>query len=269
MLRSAANLYLMFDELPYLDRFEAAATAGFDTVEIICTYEIAAKDTQRVLLSNGLSLVLMNAPPPNYTGRDRRFVAVPGLEDCCQSDLRSTLRYAEIFRREFIHVMAGLAKDQATFDTFVANLTQIADRAPNQRFTIEPLNQKDQPGYFLSDYGFAVEILDAVNRPNLGLQYGCYHADLIHGDAMAVWADHGDPERQPRYASIVFGFLLSGTMSLIVSGVSTWRAIGFVPGFLSDWLSAWSLSWPVAFSIVLILAPTVRRIVAKICTDER
>ena len=187
MLRFAANLSLLFQELPYLDRFSAAAEAGFEAVEILFPYELAAKDTRRALLAHGLELVLINAPPPSYAGKERGFAAVPGLEDRFRYDLRRALRYAGELRAGTIHLMAGATDAPEAMETFVANLRHACDEAPNQRFTIEPLNQKDQPGYALSDFDLGAEIVARVDRPNLGLQYDSYHAQVIHGDALAVW----------------------------------------------------------------------------------
>lgn len=187
MPRFSANLSLLFTELPYLDRFEAAAQAGFDAVEILFPYDIAAKETRRALLANGLELVLINAPPPNYTGGDRGFAAIPGGQARFQHDIRRSLRYAEELKATFVHVMAGVGKGDDAKTAFIENLQWAADLAPNQRFTIEPLNQVDQPGYFLDDFDLAAEVLEAVNRPNVGLQYDTYHAEMITGDAMAVW----------------------------------------------------------------------------------
>jgi hydroxypyruvate isomerase len=187
MPRFAANLSLLFTELPYLDRFGAAAEAGFKAVEILFPYDIAAKDTRRALLSNGLELVLINAPPPNYTGGDRGFAAIPGGQARFQHDIARAGRYAQELHATFIHVMAGVAQGDDAKSTFVENLRWAADQAPKQHFTIEPLNQIDQPGYFLSDFDLAVEVLNAVNRPNVGLQYDTYHAQMIVGDALGVW----------------------------------------------------------------------------------
>lgn len=78
MPRFAANISLLFAELPYLDRFKAAADAGFKAVEILFPYDLAAKETRRALMTNGLDLVLINAPPPNYTGGQPGYAAVPG-----------------------------------------------------------------------------------------------------------------------------------------------------------------------------------------------
>ncbi len=69
-----------------------------------------------------------------------------------------------------------------------------------------------------------------------------------------------------RYAPILFGFLLSGLMSFIVTGVATLRALGFAPDLMIKWLSAWSFGWPVAFVVVLVVAPMVRWMVAKLTT---
>ena len=190
MPRFAANLTLLFAELPYLDRFSAAAEAGFRAVEILFPYEFAARDTRRALLANGLDLVLINAPPPNYTGGTPGFAAVPGGEDRFRHDIRRVLRYAGQLKAGLIHVMAGYTDAPGAMDTFVANLQWAADTAPDQRFTIEPLNQDDRPGYALSDFYLAAEVLARVGRPNVGLQYDSYHAQMIHGDALAVWERH-------------------------------------------------------------------------------
>lgn len=191
MPRFAANLSLLFTELPYEDRFAAAAAAGFQAVEILFPYEYAVKDTRRALLAGGLDLVLINAPPPNYTGGTPGYAAVPGGEARFQNDMHRVLRYAHELRPGLIHVMAGYTKGAQAEDTFVRNLQWLADLAPYQNFTIEPLNTGDQPGYFLDDYDLAARVLDRADRPNLGLQYDSYHAQVIHGDAAAVWDRFG------------------------------------------------------------------------------
>ncbi|OIQ34742.1 MAG: hydroxypyruvate isomerase [Roseobacter sp. MedPE-SWchi] len=191
MPRFAANISMLFAELPYLDRFAAAANAGFTAVEILSPYDFAAKETQRALLANGLELLLINAPPPNYTGGEPGYAALPGGVDRFQRDIRRVLRYGEMLNVGLIHVMAGYAKGDEARDTFITNLRWAADFAPQQRFTIEPLNAGDQPAYFLDDYNLAAEVLEAVNRPNVGLQYDAYHAQMIHGDAAKVWESFG------------------------------------------------------------------------------
>lgn len=187
MHRYAANISLLFGELPYLDRFRAAAEAGFEALEILYPYDVPAKETRRALLSNGLDLVLINAPPPNYAGGTPGYAALPDQETRFQSDMRRVLRYADMLRPAFIHLMAGYTQGAAALDCFVRNLQWAADHAPAQAFTIEPLNPISNPGYFLNDYAQAAEILQLVDRPNVGLQFDSFHADMIHGAPVAVW----------------------------------------------------------------------------------
>ncbi len=187
MPRFAANISLLFAELPFLDRFPAAANAGFEAVEILFPYDIAAKNTRRALLANGLELVLINAPPPNYTGGTPGYAAISGGEDRFQRDIRRVMRYAEQLKPEHIHIMAGYEQGPDAQASFVRNLQWAADQHPNQKFTIEPLNAGAQPGYFLNDYDLAADILTAVDRVNVGLQFDSYHAQVIHGDAAGIW----------------------------------------------------------------------------------
>jgi 2-dehydrotetronate isomerase len=195
MPRFAANISLLFTELPYLDRFGAAADAGFKAVEILYPYDVAAKLTRRALRANGLELVLINAPPPNYTGGTPGYAAVPGGEARFEHDIRRVLRYAGELGAGLVHIMAGYSKGPDAQACFVRNLQWAADLAPDQNFTIEPLNPVDQPGYFLDDYNLAAEVLAVVARPNVGLQFDCYHAQLIHGDAAQIWDQFGAAAR--------------------------------------------------------------------------
>ncbi|WP_170789491.1 hydroxypyruvate isomerase family protein [Ruegeria lacuscaerulensis] len=187
MPKFAANISLLFTELPYLDRFQAAAEAGFQAVEILFPYEPAAKETRRALLANGLDLVLINAPPPNYTGGEPGYAAVPGGEARFQSDIRRVMRYADVLKPGLIHIMSGYCAGPDALKTMVENLKWAADFAPKQHFTIEPLNPVSQPNYFLNDYYLAAKVLALVDRPNIGLQYDSFHAHMIHGDALDVW----------------------------------------------------------------------------------
>ncbi len=250
MPKFAANISLLFAELPYLDRFDAAAQAGFEGIEILFPYEVAAKDTQRALLKNDLPLVLINAPPPNYTGGVPGFAAVPGGEARFQHDMRRVMRYADVLKPERIHLMAGYTKDPAAFDTFVQNLQWVTEAHPAQAFSIEPLNPGDQPDYFLDDYDLAARVLDAVDRENLTLQYDSYHAQVIHGDALKVWETHksrvghiqiGDaPGRvQPGGGTVDFDSLFA---ALETDGYSGWVRAEYNPTTARaeaslDWMS--------------------------------
>jgi hydroxypyruvate isomerase len=187
-MKFAANLSLLWPELPYLERFSAAAAAGFDAVEVLFPYDLAAKETQRALIANGQRMVLMNAPPPNYAGGQRGFAADPDLVDRFQYDMRRVLRYAEALKVPMLHVMTGDGGGDAARETLIRNMAWAAEQVPEgMTLTLEPLSPATMPDYFLNDYALAAEVLAQVDAPNVGLQYDSFHAQVIHGDALAVF----------------------------------------------------------------------------------
>ncbi len=187
MPRFAANLSLLFTERPYGDRFDAAARAGFAGVEVLFPYLEPLSVTTRALAATGLQLVLMNAPFPDAARGTLGCAATPGAEAGFREEMRRILDAAQVLNPGLIHVMSGDGRGARARQTFVENLQWLADHAPDQRFTIEPLNAHDRPGYFMNGYDLAAEVLDRVGRANIGLQYDSYHAQMITGDAMAVW----------------------------------------------------------------------------------
>lgn len=197
MPKFCANLSMLFQELPLLERFAAAAEAGFEAVEVLFPYEEPGHLIQRALITSGLPLSLINTPPPNWTGGKRGFAAVPGSEDRFRHDFKRTQRYADVLKPRFIHIMAGAASGPEALETFTKNLAWAAAQAPHQQLTIEPINTDDMPGYFLHDYTQAADILNQVAAPNLHLQFDAYHAHKITGDAMGTWRAHA-----PRIAHI-------------------------------------------------------------------
>ncbi len=175
-----------------MDRFEAAHMAGFEAVEVLFPYDVNARDIQSRLRIYGQKLVLLNAPPPNYTGGERGFAARVGGEARFQHDMRRAFRYADALEASVVHVMSGDGHGEASFETLVSNLKWAARNAPKGlTLTIEPLNATDFPNYYLNDYALAAKVLDAVKRPNLRLQYDSYHAQMIHGDALEIWRRYG------------------------------------------------------------------------------
>ncbi len=191
MPKFAANISLLFSELPFLDRINAARDAGFDAVEILFPYEIAAQDIRARLQSCNMPLVLINTPPPNWAGGDRGFAAIPGGEARFQNDFKRALRFADVLGADMVHIMSGLASGPEARTTLIENLRWACDLAPTRKLTIEPINPIDMPGYFLNDFDLAADVLDAVNAPNLALQFDAYHAQMITGDLDATWAKHG------------------------------------------------------------------------------
>ena len=191
MPRFAANLSYLWTELPYLDRFDAAAEAGFEAVEVLQPYDVPAPETLAALRRNGLWFVLLNAPGPNYTGGARGFAAVPGGEARFDYDIRRAVRYAQALGAGVIHVQCGDAAGADAQATLIANLGRACATLPDGlTLTLQPLNAQDKPGGFLSRFDLAAEVIAAVDAPHLGLQFDSYHAQLITGDAVRCFEDY-------------------------------------------------------------------------------
>lgn len=191
MLKFCANLSWLFPDLDFLDRIDAAKKAGFAGIEVLFPYEEDAIGIADRLRAQRLEMALINCPPPAYNGAIPGFAALPGGEARFRQDFKRSLRYVARFRAQHLHLMAGSAEGPEARETFVRNLKWAAAEAPEQSLTIEPINCHDMPGYFLCDFDQAAEILDEVAAPNVNLQFDAYHAQRIHGDALAVWAKHG------------------------------------------------------------------------------
>jgi hydroxypyruvate isomerase len=187
MPRFAANLTMLWAELPFLERFGAARRAGFAGVEVLFPYDCPAPQLLDRLDATGMRMVLINCPPPNYTEGPRGFAAVPGLEERFRHDFRRAARYAAALGAEHVHVMAGVAEGARARETFVANLAWAAAAAPRQSITVEPINRHDLPGYYLGDFDLALEVIAEVGAPNLRLQFDAYHAHRITGDVPGAW----------------------------------------------------------------------------------
>ena len=190
MAKFAANLTYLFTELPMPQRFAAARRAGFDGIEILFPYDLAAKELARAALSTGMEFVLMNTPPPNWAGGPRGFAAEPGNEARFRSDFDRALRYGQALRVRHLHVMAGKAQGNAARRTLIENLRWAAQRAPHLSLTIEPVNTQDMPGYFLCNFDMTADIVSEVCASNLGLQFDAYQAQMIHGDVIDTWERH-------------------------------------------------------------------------------
>ncbi|MEL6464242.1 MAG: TIM barrel protein [Pseudomonadota bacterium] len=188
MPRFAANLTYLWAELPYLDRFDAAADAGFLAVEVQQPYDAPVPETQTALNKNGLQFILLNAPGPNYTGDARGFAAVPGGAARFDYDMRRAVRYAQALGARVIHVMSGDARGEEAKATFIDNLRRASETLPHElTLAIEPLCAAAQPDYFLNSFDLAAEVIEAVGASNVGLQFDSYHAQEISGDALGTF----------------------------------------------------------------------------------
>jgi hydroxypyruvate isomerase len=189
MPRFCANLNFLFTEVPLLDRFEAAAKAGFKAVEIGNPYEASANEIATRLKAHGLTLALFNTSAGDAAKGERGRAALTGREKDFAADLETALKYAASTGCTLMHVMAGVVHQGARRDTFVANLKKAAPKAAavGVNLVIEPINRRDIPGYFLNKLAEARSIIYEVGAPNLGLQFDLYHRQVEDGDvAVAI-----------------------------------------------------------------------------------
>jgi 2-dehydrotetronate isomerase len=182
--RFAANLNFLFTELPLLDRFDAAAKAGFTAVESTNLYEATAEDVAARLKSNGLTLALFNMPTGNAAAGERGLTSLAGRESEFWAAFETALRYADATGGRRVHLPAGLTQHGAQRATYVANLRRAAKAAAAARLEvlIEPINRRDMPGFFLTRTEQARDVIEEVGEPNLRLQFDLYHRQIEQGD---------------------------------------------------------------------------------------
>ncbi len=184
MPRFAANLSLLFTELPFLERFEAASRAGFKGVEFLFPYDFAVGELRARLDDHGLQLVLFNLPPGDWDAGERGLAAVAGREDEFSRGVDQALDFANELGCGRLHAMAGLKPHGAHRATYIENLGMACERAKpcGVDILIEPINTKDFPGYFLNNTFEAARVIEEVGASNLGLQFDLYHRFLMEGE---------------------------------------------------------------------------------------
>lgn len=241
MPRFAANLTMMFPELSFMARFEAASEAGFDGVEFLFPYAFDPHAIRAELDRLDLTQVVINAPPGDFDNGERGLAALSGREGEFQASIERALNFAEIIRPERLHVMAGVAEGPAAEQVYIDNLsyaaTRAAERSPELTLTIEAINTRDMPGYFVNFTDHALSMLDAVAAPNLKLQFDFYHCQIMEGDltkhleAFASRIDHiqiaGVPDRcEPDAGEVNFPHLFDRLDAL---GYQGWVGCGYRP----------------------------------------
>jgi 2-dehydrotetronate isomerase len=184
----AANLSMMFQDIGFLDRFDAAARAGFKGIEFLFPYDHPPEEIAERLERNRLSLTLFNTVPGDWAGGERGLAALPGREQEFRDGVDQAILYAKAAKCPLLHTMAGLrleGRDRADGERiYLDNLRWAADRVAAAGLTavIEPINTRDIPGYFLNTTGQAMSIIERVGRPNLKLQLDLYHVQIMEGD---------------------------------------------------------------------------------------
>ncbi len=196
MPRFAANLTMLYNEVPFLDRFALAAQAGFKAVEFLFPYAFDAKELRRRLDDSGLQLVLHNLPPGNWDAGERGTACLPDRTAEFRADVAKGIEYAKVLGAPQLNCLAGKvpagADPAALRSTFVANLKYAAaefERA-GLRLLTEPINHFDIPGFYLNTTAQAIGILDDVGADNAFVQYDIYHAQRMEGELAATMQKH-------------------------------------------------------------------------------
>jgi hydroxypyruvate isomerase len=190
MPRFAANLSMMFNEVPFLDRFALAAKAGFRGVEFLFPYEHPAAEIAARLKDNGLQQVLFNAPAGDFAKGERGMAAIPGKQAAFRESIKLALEYATTLACPRLHIMAGLKPEGVAHDTLTAvygaNLAYAAEECAklSVKPIIEPINHRDIPGFFLNTTDQAAAIIAAVGPEKLGMQFDLYHCQITEGDVV-------------------------------------------------------------------------------------
>lgn len=191
MPRFAANLSMLFTERPFLERFAAAAEAGFEGVEFLFPYDHEMADLVAARDAAGVEQVLHNLPPGDWEAGERGIAILPDRVEEFRDGVETALRYASVLGCRQLNCLAGIAPEDADplelEATFVANLRYAAERLGEVgiRLLIEPINTRDMPGFYLSTSAQALAVMDAVGSDNLFLQYDIYHMQVMEGDIAA------------------------------------------------------------------------------------
>lgn len=222
----AANLSMLFTELPFLDRFEAAARAGFSAVEYLFPYDVEVQDIRQRLDRFGLTQALFNAPPGDWQAGERGIACIPGREAEFAEGIERALAYAAVLGNRRLHVMAGLLPAGLAYHQaracYVQNLRHAARAVRKAGLTIliEPINNVDMPGYFVNYQQEGVALIGEIGEPNVKLQFDVYHCQMMQGNVVATFnsllahIDHvqiaGVPGRhEPDVGELNYPYILS------------------------------------------------------------
>lgn len=240
MTKLAANLTMLFNEYPLLERFERAAANGFGGVEVLFPYELPAQDVLDLLKTNHLDLVLFNLPAGNWDAGDRGIACDPERIDEFRNGVDRAVSYAEVLNPRRINCLVGKTDDPAAnWKTMLENICYAADalQTTGTRLLMEPVNTHDIPDFAISTTTTALSALAELEHPNVGLQFDVYHSLRMGEDPYAIIAEHGKtidhiqvadvPGRhQPGTGEIDFTALFK---AIDDSGYSGWVSLEYVP----------------------------------------
>ena len=235
MPRFAANLSMMYTEIPFLERFAAAAADGFSAVEFLFPYEYPASELAERLQQHSLTQALFNLPPGDWAAGERGLACHPGREGEFAAGVTLALEYARATGCRNLHAMAGLIPPDvpaaALRATYVANLRAAAAAVAEHGITlmIEPINTRDMPGFYLNWQQQAHDLVAEIGAPNVKVQMDFYHCQVMEGDLAMRLKKHfagvghiqiaGVPERhEPDQGEVSYPYLFDLLDSLGYAG---------------------------------------------------
>lgn len=254
-LQFSANLSFLFAEHDFLDRFGAAARAGFTGVEFHFPYDHEKAVLAEVVMTSGVEVVLFNLPAGDWAAGERGIACLPERKAEFQDGVGRAIEYAEALGCTRLNCLAGIpttSRDKA-LETLTDNLrfaAAVTQRA-GIRLMMEPVNTRDNPGFLISTTEQALSVIDAVDSRNLQLQYDVYHAQVMEGDLARTLESHiarighiqfaDNPGRhEPGTGEIRFPFLFERLQQL---GYAGWIGCEYKPSVDTldslGWLKAW------------------------------
>lgn len=210
MLKFAANLSMMFQEYPFLERFEKASNAGFKAVEFLFPYEYEKNVIADLLKKYNLELVLFNTAPGNINLGEWGLTAIPGQEKEALTLIDTALEYALALNCKRVHVMAGVVLEGDEIaryrQTFIENMHYASDRFEEHgiEIMIEALSPQVKPNYLFSSQYEALSLLSDINRNNVKLQYDFFHAQLVDGNVANFLKKHISKIQHIQIASVPY-----------------------------------------------------------------
>ena len=248
---------MMFNEVPFLERFGAAARAGFRGVECLLPYDFPVEQIKEQLGRHGLTMALFNMPAGNWAAGARGLACDPSAVQQCRDGVTTAIEYAQALGCRRIHLMAGIRpageSEDAVRETYIANV-QFAARAVaryGMALLIEAINTRDIPGFYLTTSRQALELMEQVNEENVFFQYDVYHMQIMEGDLASTLKKHfarvghiqiADPpaRHEPGTGEINYPFLFDWIDGL---GYQGWIGCEYRPqGKTEDGL-AWMSKW--------------------------
>lgn len=194
----AANLVFLFNEYPFLERFEAAHKAGFDAVECMFHDEYNLDDIKALLKRNELQLILCNLPAGNWPGGDRGMASDPGRRQEFREGVARGLHAARTLGIPRMNCLVGLRNEALsageTWKTVKENIWYAAETLGKEgiKLMVEPVNHLDMPGFALNTCKQVLTLIDEIGHPNAYLQFDVYHTRRENEDPAAILHDHFD-----------------------------------------------------------------------------